>query len=204
MYKKLLTLIAGAVFSMNASAGYVRYDFSDPNSPLSGYFYQRDSDRSIAYFDFRISDNVKVNREYTPYFSERYVASSTIYWNRMAPTNFSIVDVLSDAFADTVTLNFYGPSPSDQGIAAAVHLSRIPMYYGPEYDIPRFADWYFGSVTGRAATPQEEDYLDNTARNLISHVVPTYINVPEPASLALFAVGAFGIASLARRRKSAQ
>jgi hypothetical protein len=45
MIKKLVALAATALFSVNASAGYVRYDLT---GPVSGFFVQHDDDKSIA------------------------------------------------------------------------------------------------------------------------------------------------------------
>jgi hypothetical protein len=49
MVSKLILVAASAAMSLDATAGYIQYDFS---GPISGFVVQHDDDHSLAYYNF--------------------------------------------------------------------------------------------------------------------------------------------------------
>jgi len=102
MIKKVIALAASTLLSLNASAGYVQYDFSGPlgntgGNPYfqTGYFIQHDSDQSIAYFNFLLPiEGVArpFNMQISPQMSEggTVLIGETTPFRDNGPTNFSI------------------------------------------------------------------------------------------------------------------
>jgi hypothetical protein len=206
MIKKLIALAAGAVFSMNASAGYVQYDFNlnTDNTGLTGSFVQHDDDQSIAFFAFFMYGHDDRWAQFFPFFSEGYVliVDESTYFRNNGPTNFVIRDNFGGDHVTDLSVNF---TRSNKGAFEYTATYRMDLYANMPPVI------YSGTVSGLATKgtvdPALARYLDSVGgyESGVPRIIPTYIGpaqVPEPASLSLFAIGALGVASIVRRRKT--
>jgi hypothetical protein len=225
MIKKLLFLAAGAVFSLNASAGYVQYDLqmsSQPgsgNNGLSGFLVQHDDDQSIAFFSLRLDDpspqvsgsgrdaypGSGFGQYFHPFNDEGSVliTSECTYFINNGPTNFVIADSHGGDHTTDLSVSF---SRTTAGGFEYTATYRANLYSNQPPVI--FSGTVTGLVTKGTVDPLLAMDLDMWGGydRAVPRIIPAYIgpnNVPEPASLALFAVGALGAAGAARRRKTA-
>jgi hypothetical protein len=211
MIKKLLALTAGAVFSMNASAGYVQYDLS---GPVSGFFVQHDDDQSIAYYNFSMSFGNGPGWEIGGYFSPKFGegvdvnTDATTYFRNNGPTNFTVYDDYGAPFPgyqwSTVHLDFARSTKGDFTYTAT-YSGKFPYIGTNGWEFWNYSGQVMGKAT-KAAPGYNFEYLDSYGgyEPGVRQIIPTYIGpnqVPEPASLALLAIGALGAAGAARRRK---
>jgi hypothetical protein len=199
MIKKVLVVAASALFSLNASAAYVQYNFS---GPLSGYIIQNDKDQSIANFKFDLAFNPAapgLRAAISPQLSEgsTRITEATTYFANNGPDNFKIY---SDFGADQTTrlsIDFAGATLGNLAYTGAFTYSRY-TYSGYQN--------YAGSLGGIVTVGVVDDLNGGYYDGMNSAVIPRLItrgDVPEPASLALFLVGAVGALGVARLRKGA-
>lgn len=207
MIKKLVALAATALFSMNASAGYVKYELSGP--AIEGYFFQNEEDLSIAGYKFI----VKLDRPHSGYelFSfEPALSHGNISWtkaryNNQGPSRFGIHDGdeqvathLSFNFSATKNLGVYKITSR----FSAIEWNRP----GPDpfYNLVLYPT---GTATRSVVDPGLAEYFDYYLRETgeypdgMRHIAPRLHVIPEPTSIALFAFGAAGLACMSRRRR---
>jgi hypothetical protein len=200
MIKSIIALAAGALFSMNAFAGYVKYDL---NGPLSGSIIQHDTDKSIAYFNFDLYID-GVGRPFrlplTPQLGDgtTQLTYATTSFRGQGPTNFGIY---SNFGADQFTNVGVTFSQNDSGVFSYVANYTSSIFFIGGFQ--NFAGQHIGSATVGVVNPLFAAELDRTGgyyETMTSRIVPTF--VPEPGSIALLAVGAIGLLNMRRRRKA--
>jgi hypothetical protein len=203
MIKKLIALAATALFSLNASAGYVQYDFSygSPNNGLTGYVIQHDTDQSLAAFSLWLNDpNKDFGGQLQPFFGEGAISltSASTYFRNHGPTSFTVYDNYGEDHITEYTVDI------TRGIKG--NFQYTASYTANLYVSER---WVSGTVSGivikGTVDPNMVTYLDQYGgyEPGVRPIVPELIKrneVPEPASLALLAFGAVGLAG-ARQRK---
>lgn len=205
MFRKMIVAAAGLLCSLSASAGYVQYNF---NGPLSGHFIQHDTDQSIADYNFLLPIQ-GVGRPFalqiSPQQSEgvtRITAVST-HFAQGGPTNFSIY---SDFGADQTTRLSIDFAHDASGILyyTVSYASAIMFGTSNGTEFLDFAGSHRGTVSAGEVHPDYARWLDSNGGygDHVSRIVPQYIGpneVPEPASLALLALGAAGLIASRRR-----
>lgn len=102
MIKKFVVLAATALFSLNASAGYVRYDLS---GPVNGFYIQNDNDKSVAYYRLRVI-NQNVSALFAPSGTFDNITKASTIFRGPGPTNFAVYDALTDYYFHTLSLSF--------------------------------------------------------------------------------------------------
>lgn len=209
MIKKIIAFAAAALFSLNASAGYIQYNLHAGQNGLDGFIVQHDTDQSIAFFSFNLSDSVGgYGQQFYPFDSEGAVllTSASNAFPDGGPTNFTIDDDFGGDHQTYLSVVF---SQGADGLFTYSASYMADLYV----DVPPrlLSGTVSGMVTIGELDPDLALALDEQGGywNGVPHIVPTAVGpdlpgeVPEPASLALLALGAAGLAGV-RRRNSAR
>jgi hypothetical protein len=202
--KKILALVAGAVVSFNASAGYIQYDFQ-PGGNLSGYFVQNDTYNEIVFYDIRVKDQY-VDTWFTPAGVNGNIYDAWRTPTQTGPTNFSVVDALTYHYVSNLVLKF-GGTGGDLAYKAWYTQVVDPTFGFPDDENHEVSVRYAGLVARSTISPDLAAELDahgGYAENIRRWGTDIRADVPEPATLGLFAIGALGVAGAARRRRAAR
>jgi hypothetical protein len=208
---KLAIFLAAATLSLNASAGFVQYDFSgatfSDGGSLNGYFVQNTNDKAIAYFNVQVTGG---SMHAAQFFASGYmsnIASASTYFPGAGPTNFA-------AFNDQdVMYYFLDVQFGSTATAGTYSVSGYNTQAPRSYDIE--LDWVSGSrtlVSGFAVEGTIDPFLlqfvENGPVDGINYIVPQLVSpqarVPEPGSLALLMLGVAGLFGVRRQSKVAE
>jgi len=211
MIKKLIALAAGTLLSTSAFAGYIQYELSGPGLvtefPLYGpnRVVIREEDKSVAFFSIWTTNGWFRPQDRYDTYHRNWVYETTTSFTGMGPTNMYMRDLQQEEQSAQMWLLFSeGDAPGTFD-----YTMRVLSEAGPQSPYPLRVPirdiTYTGTATQTTVSAEFASFLDTQDQFLIPRDIPYYdpTQVPEPASLALFAIGAIGAAGVARRRKTA-
>lgn len=210
MIRKLITLATGTLLSLNASAGYVQYELSGPgvsgqnNSFGKSIMLIREEDKSVAFFNIVTNLGIFRPQERGESYHQNSLIETTTSFMDLGPTNMYMRDLQQEEYSSQMWLLF----SSGQQAGMFNYTMRILRNPGPQSPypnlIPRLDTTYTGSAKQVAVDADLANILDNSNQFLLPRDIPYFdaTQVPEPVSIALFAIGAAAAAGATRRRKA--
>lgn len=201
MIKKLLALAAASLLSVNAGAGVIQYQL---DGEVNGYMIIDDTSRAVLMYGLYDHDKSFTMQYKWEDDHRSAIISATTSFKGMGPTNLLMTDEWMGADLRLGRLLF---SEGDAG-SPDTFKYVLDVYHGPARD----SDWPawmtnhstgYGSAVKYRVGQSLADLVDPDPYLVpVNKVIPYYdpVNVPEPASLALLAVGALGIAGVRRRK----
>ena len=201
MFKKIIAAAAASLLSTAASAGYVQYNL---DGSADGTLVIRDEDKSVAFFSISTGVAGFTPQDVGDYYHTNYLIETTTSFTGLGPTNIYMRDIWQEDITATMWLMFSeGDAAGTYNYSMRVMTGPGPYFAGPrDYVFPRRDVTYTGTATQVELSPWMVSTIESgqfDIRRDIPYYDPT--QVPEPASAALFGIGALGAAALRRRRK---
>jgi hypothetical protein len=195
MFKKLMVLALACGFSVSASAAFVQYDLKgvsfDDGKTLSGWFVQNTDTDAIAFFNLTGAWNTYLPGSDQHTDSSISSASITVPGG---PTSFHAWTQLNGE--DRSELNLVFSAGATPGTYALTGWETMISFFPANSP----SSWAGNIVSGRVELGQiSPTLLASLEAGTVGWTEVGPAQVPEPASLALFAAGALAAGSLRRR-----
>jgi len=196
MFKKLIAFAFGAGISLSASAGYIQYDLQDvrfnDGGTVTGSFVQDADTRAIAYYSLQTGGANFGNQYFVSGSYANLVSAHTNFYTP-GPTSFESYLNVDDRFRATLNLDFKRDAQAAQFTVAGMEIS--PVFAGDWVTMSRTI--IGGTLVEGTIDPGLLAALESGQTDGILNLVPALpqapAGVPEPGSLALLAIGAFGL-----------
>lgn len=208
MLRRIAAAVGAALISSSACAGFIQYDlknvYFNDGASLSGYFIQDSDDRSIVHYALRVQSDLHLQYfEGTP--SVGNVMSAETFFAGKGPTSFQVWSNNDNVYYNELSLSFTG-WPQGPYLVAGWESENPSLSVEPG-GVPAYRAIVAGGTASIGSIdPELLVALELGQRDGINHVVPTQrdpvVPLPEPASLALLAIGAMGAARMRAARKA--